>query len=74
MLTGTFYVGMGDQVDKSKAKTLPAMSFAAMPAVDHHYAYTGDEGAVIDLTGYGPLQIFYVHPSDDPVKSAAGKH
>lgn len=73
VLAGTFYLGMGDTVDKSKAKALPAMSFAAMPGVEHHYAYTGNQGAVIDLTGYGPFQLYYVNPADDPVKSA-GKH
>lgn len=68
VLAGPFFIGMGDNVDKSKARALPAMSFAAMPAVHHHYAYTGNQGAVIDLTGYGPFQIYYVNPADDPAK------
>lgn len=66
VLKGEFFVGMGDSVDKSSTKPLPAMGFASMPAMHHHYAYTGNEGTVIDLSFYGPFQIHYVNPSDDP--------
>lgn len=72
VLSGTFFVGMGDSLDKAKAKALPAMSFATMPGVHHHFAYTEDRGAVIDLTGYGPFQIYYVNPADDPARKAGG--
>lgn len=68
VLQGRFYVGMGDRVDKSHAVALPAMGFASMPATHHHYAYTGNEGALIDLSFYGPFQIYYVNPADDPSK------
>lgn len=66
VLSGKFFVGMGDNVDKSKAKALPPMSFASMPATHHHYAYTGSEPVMIDLSFYGPFQIYYVNPADDP--------
>lgn len=68
VLSGKFFVGMGDKVDKSKAEALPPMSFASMPAVHHHYAYTGSEPVMIDLSFYGPFQITYVNPADDPSK------
>ncbi|MBN8894737.1 MAG: cupin domain-containing protein [Rhodanobacter sp.] len=73
VLQGTFHIGMGDQVDKAAAKALPAMSYASLPAMHHHYAYTADEGVVIDLSFYGPFQIHYVHPADDPSRVAATK-
>lgn len=69
VLQGTFHVGMGDHVDKSRATALPAMSFASMPAVHHHYAYTGSEPVMIDLSFHGPFQIYYVNPADDPSKA-----
>lgn len=68
VLAGKLFIGMGDSVDKSDARALPAMGFASMPAMHHHYAYTGKEGAVIDLSFYGPFQITYVNPADDPSK------
>lgn len=66
VLEGEFFVGMGDSVDESRAKALPVMGFASMPAMHHHYAYTGKVGTVIDLSFYGPFQIHYVKASDDP--------
>lgn len=74
VLQGKFFVGMGDSVDKSHAAVLPAMSFASMPARHHQFAYTGDEGTIIDLSFYGPFQIYYVNPADDPSKPSAMKH
>lgn len=68
VLAGTFYIGMGDKVDKAKARALPPMSFASLPALHHHWVYSGDQEVVIDLSFYGPFQIHYVNPADDPSK------
>lgn len=74
VLSGNIYVGAGDKVDKAKATRMPAMSFVSLPALHHHWVYTGDEGATLDLSFYGPFQIHYVNPADDPSKSSAMKH
>lgn len=66
VLQGELFVGMGDHIDKAGAKPLPAMAFVSMPAMHHHYAYTGNGGAIIEVSFYGPFQIHYVNPSDDP--------
>lgn len=71
VLRGTFYLGVGDKVDKSMAKALPPMGFASMPAMHHHWVYSGDGEVVIDLGFYGPFHIHYVNPADDPSKNAA---
>lgn len=68
VLKGTLHLGMGDKVDKSSAKALPPMGFASLPAMHHHWVYSGDEDVVIDLSFYGPFQIHYVNPADDPSK------
>jgi hypothetical protein len=70
VLQGSIHLGMGDKVDKSAARVLPAMGFASMPATHHHWVYTEGEGAVIDLSFYGPFQIHYVNPADDPSKQS----
>lgn len=66
VLRGRLYLGMGDKVDKSNAKALPPMGFASLPAMHHHWVYSGDEEVMIDLSFYGPFQIHYVNPADDP--------
>lgn len=68
VLKGTLYLGMGDKVDKSNARALPPMGFASLPAMHHHWVYSANEEAVIDLSFYGPFQIHYVNPADDPSK------
>jgi hypothetical protein len=68
VLHGTLYLGMGDKVDASGAEMLPPMGFASLPALHHHWVYSGDGEVVIDLSFYGPFQIHYVNPADDPSK------
>lgn len=70
VLKGKLHLGMGDKVDMSAARILPALGYASLPALHHHYVYTEGEGAVIDLSFYGPFQIYYVNPADDPSKKA----
>lgn len=73
VLKGKLLLGMGDTVDKSRAKSVPAGGFVSLPALGHHYVYTGDEEAVIDLFAYGPFQIYYVNPADNPAKRSRTK-
>ena len=66
VLQGTFRLGMGEQFDESKMKSLPAGSFFVMPIGMTHFAATGDEEAIVQLNGHGPWDIRYVNPQDDP--------
>jgi quercetin dioxygenase-like cupin family protein len=65
VVSGTFFVGMGDQFDKSKGTRLPAGTFGALPIGMHHFAWTEGE-TVIQLHGTGPWSLTYVNKSDDP--------
>lgn len=67
VLSGTFNMGVGDQLDPAKGKALPVGSFALMPARTHHFAWTKEE-TIIQLHGIGPWGINYVNPADDPRK------
>jgi quercetin dioxygenase-like cupin family protein len=65
VLSGAFYVSMGDTFDGSKGKGMPAGSFIAVPAKSPHFAYT-KEDTVIQVTAHGPWSLTYVNPADDP--------
>lgn len=65
VISGTFNMGMGDEFDEAKGTTLPAGSFAVMPATMHHFAWTSEE-TIVQLHGMGPWQINYLNPTDDP--------
>lgn len=74
VLHGTLFIGKGDAVDKHMARAIAAMGFVSMPALAHHYAYTEGEAAMIDLSFYGPFQIYYIHAADDPSKAPSPRH
>ncbi|MGI8893983.1 MAG: cupin domain-containing protein [Bacteroidia bacterium] len=67
VLEGSFYMGAGDKLDKSKGTRLNVGGFAVMPIDFRHFAYT-TEPAVIQLHGMGPWGITYVNSTEDPRK------
>ena len=65
VIDGTFLMGMGDKVDKSAMRDMPAGSFATMPRGMHHFVSC--RGAtVVQVHGMGPLVFKWVNPEDDP--------
>lgn len=70
VLSGTFYMGMGDKLDTAKSTALPPGGFAVMATGTRHFAWTATE-SVIQLHGIGPWGITYVNPADDPRKKSS---
>ncbi len=65
VLSGEFYVGTGDTLDKAKGMALEAGGFVSIPAEHNHYAWTEEE-TVVQVHLMGPFAITYVNPKDDP--------
>jgi len=72
VMSGTFYMGMGDKLDEAAVKELPAGSFVVMPTKQTHFAMTKGE-TVVQLHGMGPWGITYVNPADDPRAKAGAQ-
>lgn len=70
VVSGTVFVGIGDSVDRAKETRFSAGSFYVTPTPLRHWVRTGDEGAVLQVTGHGPWSVDYVNPADDPRKAA----
>ena len=68
VLSGTFHMGTGDKLDKTKTHALPAGAIGIMQPGTNHYAWTAEE-TIVQLNGNGPWGITYVDPKDDPRKS-----
>jgi quercetin dioxygenase-like cupin family protein len=67
VISGTFYIGMGDKLDEAQGTAVAAGGLTSMPAQMHHYAwFKGD--TEIQIHGVGPFMITYVNPKDDPRK------
>jgi quercetin dioxygenase-like cupin family protein len=67
VLEGSLYMGLGENIDASKATELPIGGFAVMQIGTRHFAFTKN-GAIVQLHGVGPWGINYVNPADDPRK------
>ena len=70
VISGTFYLGMGDKMETGKAHALAAGGFHYLPGKAHHYAFSKGK-SVVQVNGTGPFDINYINPEDDPQK---GKH
>jgi hypothetical protein len=67
ILSGTFVMGMSDDLDAAKGTGLMAGDYARMPAKMHHWA-VAKTPVVIQVQAAGPFDIHYVHPEDNPAK------
>lgn len=67
VLSGTFYMGLGDTLDVQRSMALSPGSMMIMQPKTHHFAWTQGE-VVVQLNGIGPWGITYVNPADDPRK------
>lgn len=65
VISGSVKLGLGEQFDDSKMKTLPAGSFFSLPPKTAHFVTTSEE-TVIQISTTGPWALTYVNPADDP--------
>jgi quercetin dioxygenase-like cupin family protein len=66
VISGTWHFGYGGKFDEAALKTLPPGSFYTEPPGQTHFAETGDEAVVVQITGFGPSSTTYVDPAQDP--------
>ncbi len=65
VISGTFNMGLGEKLDTTKGKVLPAGSIFEMPATTHHFGWTSEE-TTIQQNGIGPWGINYLNPAENP--------
>jgi len=68
VLSGTWYIGWGENYDANNLTALPAGSFYTEPAGIPHYLTTPDGEAIVQITGTGPTAVHYVNPAHAPKK------
>ena len=67
VISGVFKAGLGDKLDESKTRALPVGSIAIMQPKTTHFGMF-DEETILQVHGFGPWQIDYINPADDPRK------
>jgi quercetin dioxygenase-like cupin family protein len=68
VLSGMFFVGMGEKFDQGSGKELLVGGFVAIPPQHPHFAWAGGQETVVQVHGVGPTDITFVNPADDPRK------
>jgi len=66
VISGVFYIGLGDEFDPQKLVAYGPGSIIVLPGGTPHFHWARSGGYVTQVTGYGPLGIDYVHADDDP--------
>jgi len=66
VVSGTWQFGYGDRFDEKALKRLPPGSVYSEPAAANHFARTGAELVLVQITGVGPTDTRYVNPADAP--------
>ena len=66
VISGVFYIGIGDEFEPQKLVAYPPGSVVVLPGGTPHFHWARSGGYVTQVTGTGPLGIDYVHAEDDP--------
>jgi ChrR-like protein with cupin domain len=65
IVSGTFYIGMGDKAVAKDVHELKSGGYHYLPAKQHHYAFT-KSATVVQVSGEGPFDINYIDSKDNP--------
>jgi quercetin dioxygenase-like cupin family protein len=68
VISGIFYIGLGDQFDGDKVKAYPPGSVIVLPGDTDHFHWAKSGEYITQVTAIGPLGLEYLHPKDDPRK------
>jgi quercetin dioxygenase-like cupin family protein len=70
VVSGTWQFGYGDRFDEKALKRLPPGSVYSEPGGGNHFARTGPEPVLVQITGVGPTDTRFGNPADAPKQSA----
>jgi len=65
VLKGNYWIGTGEEFNRMDMQITEAGAFYTTKADVPHYAWARTE-VILQESGYGPTDMRYVHPEDDP--------
>jgi quercetin dioxygenase-like cupin family protein len=66
VISGVFYIGLGEQFDSEKLVAHPPGAVIVLPSGTPHFHWAKSGEYVTQISAIGPLGLDYVDPSDDP--------
>jgi quercetin dioxygenase-like cupin family protein len=66
VVSGVFYIGLGDQFDESKLSAHAPGSVLVLPGGQSHFHWAKSGEYITQVSAIGPLGLEYVDPAADP--------
>ena len=66
VISGVFYIGLGDEFDADKLQAYPPGAVIVLPGNTPHFHWAKSGEYVTQVTAIGPLGLDYVSAKDDP--------
>ena len=66
VMSGVFYIGLGEQFDGDKVKAYPPGCLVVLPGDTPHFHWAKSGDYITQVTAIGPLGLEYMSPKDDP--------
>ena len=66
VISGVFYIGLGDEFDASKLEAYPPGAVVVLPGNTSHFHWAKSGEYVTQVTATGPLGLEYLSAKDDP--------
>lgn len=70
VISGVFYIGLGDRFDESRLQAYPPGSVIVLPGGTSHFHWARSGEYVSQVSAIGPLGLDYVDRDDDPRRKA----
>jgi hypothetical protein len=66
VISGVFYIGVGEQFDEEKLMAYPPGAVIVLPGETPHFHWAKSGEYVTQVTAIGPISLDYVNVEDDP--------
>ena len=66
VISGVFYIGLGEQFNPEKMEAYPPGSVIVLPGYTSHFHWAKSSEYITQVTAIGPLGLEYVSANDDP--------
>jgi quercetin dioxygenase-like cupin family protein len=66
VISGIFYIGLGDKFDDEKLQAYPPGAVIILPGNTSHFHWAKSGEYVTQVTANGPLGLEYIDSNDDP--------
>jgi quercetin dioxygenase-like cupin family protein len=66
VISGVFYIGLGDEFDEDKLNAYPPGAVIILPGNTSHFHWAKSGEYITQVSAIGPLGLEYVNSADDP--------